>query len=57
MFLIAEGFGFPLARALYPVAIFGVLFAALWGWRRLEPGVKHELLNITTRWIGRKGTV
>ncbi|OGP87970.1 MAG: hypothetical protein A2156_01705 [Deltaproteobacteria bacterium RBG_16_48_10] len=57
MFLIAEGFGSPLAPVLYPAAIFGVLFGALWGWRRLESDVKHNLLLMARQWIGRKGTV
>lgn len=31
IFLMIEGFGFPLARYLYPVALLGVATAALWG--------------------------
>jgi O-antigen/teichoic acid export membrane protein len=57
MFLIAEGFGSPLAPVLYPAAIIGVLLGALLGWRRLESGVKRELLLMAGQWIGRKGTL
>ncbi len=58
IFLGTESFGFPLATMiLYPAAILGVLLGGLWGWRRLESGVKHDLLLVVGQWIGKKGTV
>jgi len=46
IFLMSEGFGFPLAPYLYPVALLGVASAALWGWRGLEPGVRTRLVRM-----------
>lgn len=46
MFLMSEGFGFPLAQYLYPVALLGVAAAALWGWRGLEHGVRTRLVRM-----------
>lgn len=46
LFLLCEGFGFTLAKYLYPVALLGVGTAALWGWRRLEYGVRTRLVRM-----------
>ncbi|MDQ3776857.1 MAG: hypothetical protein M3461_22150 [Pseudomonadota bacterium] len=46
IFLISEGFDFSLAPYLYPAALAAVGSAAVWGWRTLEPGVKHRLLRM-----------
>lgn len=45
-FLVIEGFGFPMALHVYPVALLGVASTALWGWRRLEPGVRTRLVRM-----------
>jgi len=55
IFLMSEGFGFPLAQYFYPVALLGVATAALWGWRGLEPGVKHRLRCMIGDRFARKG--
>lgn len=44
LFLMGEGLGFTFAKYLYPVGLFGVATAALWGWRRLEHGVRTRLV-------------
>jgi O-antigen/teichoic acid export membrane protein len=53
LFLISDGFGFGLARYVYPVAVLGVTAAALWGWRRLDHVVRARLVRmIGNRFIG-----
>lgn len=44
LFLMSEGFGFSLTQYIYPVALLGVVTAALWGWRELEHGVRTRLV-------------
>lgn len=46
MFLMSDGFGFPLAQYLYPVAMLGVATAALWGWKGLEHDVRSRLVRM-----------
>lgn len=46
LYLMSEGFGFTLARFLYPVALLGVVIASLWGWRGLEQGVRTRLVRM-----------
>lgn len=46
LFLISEGFGTALAPYFYPVSLIGVAAAAMWGWRRLEPGVRTRLARM-----------
>jgi O-antigen/teichoic acid export membrane protein len=46
VFLMSDGFGFPLARSIYPVALLGVTAAAVWGWRGLEHGVRSRLVRL-----------
>lgn len=46
LFLISEGFGFSIAQYLYPVALLGVSVAALWGWIRLDNGVRDRLVRM-----------
>jgi O-antigen/teichoic acid export membrane protein len=46
LFLMTEGFGFPLAQYLYPVALLGVAIAAMWGWKGLEHGVRTRLVRL-----------
>jgi O-antigen/teichoic acid export membrane protein len=46
LFLMSEGFGLSFAQYLYPVALLGVVIAALWGWRGLEHGVRTRLVRI-----------
>jgi len=54
LFLMSDGFGFPLAQYLYPVALLGVAAAALWGWRGLEPGVRTRLVRMFgNRFVGK----
>lgn len=44
IFLMCEGFGFPLTRYFYPVALLGVATAAVCGWKRLEYGMRTRLV-------------
>jgi O-antigen/teichoic acid export membrane protein len=46
VFLMSDGFGFPLARYSYPVALLGVTVSALWGWRGLDHGVRTRLVRL-----------
>jgi O-antigen/teichoic acid export membrane protein len=46
LFLMSEGFGFPLPQYLYPVALLGVAIAALWGWKGLEHDVRTRLVRM-----------
>lgn len=46
LFLISEGFVFSLTQYIYPVALLGVVTAALWGWRELEHGVRTRLVRM-----------
>jgi len=46
LFLMCDGFGVPLARYLYPVALLGVTVAALWGWRGLDYDVRIRLVRM-----------
>jgi O-antigen/teichoic acid export membrane protein len=55
LFLMSDGFGFPLARYLYPVALMGVAVSALWGWRGLEHGVRNRLVRMIVDRFVRKG--
>lgn len=55
LFLMYEGFGFSLARYLYPVAVLSVAAAALWGWRGLERGVRNRLVRMMGARFVRKG--
>lgn len=54
LFLMSDGFGFPLAQYLYPVALLGVVAAALWGWRGLEHGVRTRLVSMIGNRFTRK---
>jgi O-antigen/teichoic acid export membrane protein len=55
LFLMSDGFGLPVARYLYPVALLGVAAAALWGWRGLEHGVRTRLVRLVGDRFIRKG--
>jgi O-antigen/teichoic acid export membrane protein len=55
LFLMSDGFGLPVARYLYPVALLGVAAAALWGWRGLEHGVRTRLVRLVGDQFIRKG--
>jgi O-antigen/teichoic acid export membrane protein len=55
VFLMCDGFSFPLARYLYPIALLGVIAAALWGWRGLEHGVRTRLVRLIGDRFVRKG--
>jgi O-antigen/teichoic acid export membrane protein len=57
IFLITEGFGFPVAQYFYAIALLGVATAALWGWRRLVPDVKHRLRHMIEDRFVRKGVI
>ena len=46
LFLMSEGLGFAFASHLYPVALLGVASAGLWGWRKLEPGLRTRLVGM-----------
>lgn len=54
LFLMSDGFGFPLAQYVYPVALLGVVSAALWGWSRLEHGVRTRLVRMLKNRFTRK---
>lgn len=54
LFLMVDGFDFPLARYLYPVALASVAAAALWGWRGLEHGVRARLVHMIGNRLFRK---
>jgi len=57
LFLICEGSGFTLAKYLYPVALFTVATAALWGWKWLEHGVRSRLVRMIGDMLSRKDSV
>ena len=54
MFLMSDGFGFPLAQYIYLVALLGVANAALCGWRGLEQGVRIRLVRMIGNRFTRK---
>jgi O-antigen/teichoic acid export membrane protein len=55
LFLLGEGFSFPIARYFYPMALVGVTAAALWGWRGLEHGVRTRLVRMIGNRFMRRG--
>ena len=46
LFLLSEGFSYPIVRYAYFYALLGVLSAGLWGWKRLESTVRSRLVNM-----------
>lgn len=50
VYLGMAGFGVPGAEFTYPIAVGGVMGAAVWGWRRLDDEVRRRLVRLA---IGR----
>jgi len=56
IFLGVEASGASTVSGVYPASFAGVVFAAFWGWRKLESGVRHRLEVALDQWVGRKLT-
>jgi len=56
IFLINEGYGFIyMHEFLYPAALFGVVFSAVWGWKRLTTDIKKRLSYMVINRLKGKG--
>lgn len=57
LFLMSAGLGLSFAQYLFPVALLGVVTAALWGWRGLDVGVRTRLVYMIKNRFNKKEAV
>ena len=55
LFLVCEGFGLLSGFWAWPLALAGVAVASVWGWKRLEHGVKERLVGLVANRFKKKG--